>query len=221
MDTIILDIDGTLLDSTYHHTVCWSRAFAAHGLRVPLWRIHRAIGMGGDRLVAHVAGDEVEREHGDAVRSSWEKEYDAVIDQVGLLEGAQELMDACRERGLRVALASSSIPRHAEHALELLEAGDRADAVTTAEDAEESKPDPELVDAALERVEGDRAVFVGDTVWDVRAAAERGIPTICVLSGGIGRGELEEAGAVAVYDGPDDLRQHLDDALRIADSRRR
>lgn len=218
MDTILLDIDGTLLDSTYHHTVCWSRAFLAHGLRVPLWQIHRAVGMGGDRLVAHVAGQEFEEEHGDAARSSWEEEYDAVIDQVGLLDGARDLLDACRERGLRVALASSSIPRHAKHALDLLDAGDRTDGVTTAEDAEESKPDPELVDAALARVEGQRAVFVGDTVWDVRAAAAVGIPTICVLSGGIGRGELEDAGAVAVYDGPDDLRAHLDDALRIAES---
>ena len=217
MDTIILDIDGTLLDSTYHHTVAWSRAFLAHDLRLPLWQVHRAIGMGGDRLVAHVAGDEVEEEHGDAIRSVWEREYDAMIDQVGLLDGARLLLEACQERGLRVALASSSIPRHAQYALDLLDADRRADTATTAEDAEESKPDPELIDVALDRVDGDRAVFVGDTVWDVRAAAARGIPTIGVQSGGIGRGELEDAGAVAVYEGPHDLLRHLDEALRVAE----
>jgi HAD superfamily hydrolase (TIGR01549 family) len=219
MDTIILDIDGTLLDSTYHHTIAWSRAFLARGLRLPLWQIHRAIGMGGDRLVAHVAGDRFEEEHGDEARDTWEKEYDALIEQVGLLDGARLLLEACHERGLRVALASSSIPRHAQHALDLLDADRRADAATTAEDAEESKPDPELIDAALERVDGDRAVFVGDTVWDVRAAAARGIPTIGVLSGGIGRNELDDAGAVVVYEGPDDLLRHLDEALRIAEDR--
>jgi phosphoglycolate phosphatase-like HAD superfamily hydrolase len=215
MDTVILDIDGTLLDSTYHHTVAWSRAFLAHGHRLPLWQIHRAIGMGGDRLVAQVAGDEVEQADGDSIRSKWEQEYDGIIDQVGLLDGAALLLDACHDRGLRVALASSSIPRHARYALALLDAEHRADGVTTAEDAEESKPDPELLDVALDRVDGHRALFVGDTIWDVRAAAVRGIPTVGVLSGGIGRDELLNAGAVGVYEGPHDLLRHLDEALRL------
>ena len=217
MDTIVLDIDGTLLDSNYHHTICWSRAFLAHGHRLPLWQIHRAIGMGGDRLVAQVAGDAVEQEHGDAIRAKWEQEYDVLIQQVGLLEGARELLDACQERGLRVALASSAIARHAQHALDLLDADRRADAATTADDADESKPDPELIDAALERVDGEQAVFVGDTIWDVEAAAARGIPTVGVLSGGISAAELREAGAVAVYAGPHDLWRHLDEALGLAE----
>jgi HAD superfamily hydrolase (TIGR01509 family) len=217
MDTVVLDIDGTLLDSTYLHATAWSRAFQAHGVHPPLWRIHRAIGMGGDRLVAAVAGDEVEKQSGDDIRDRWEREYDAVIDQARLLDGAALLLDACRERGLAVALASSSIPKHARHALDLLDAQRRADGWTTADDAEESKPDPELIDAALERVGGGAAVVVGDTVWDVQAARRAGLPAICLLSGGISRGELEEAGAVAVYEDPCDLLRHLDEALARAE----
>jgi phosphoglycolate phosphatase-like HAD superfamily hydrolase len=217
MDTVVLDIDGTLLDSTYLHATAWSRAFQAHGVHPPLWRIHRAIGMGGDRLVAAVAGDEVEKRAGDGIRDRWEQEYDAVIDQTRLLDGAALLLDACRERGLAVALASSSIPKHARYALDLLDAQRRAHGWTTADDAEESKPDPELIDAALERVGGGAAVVIGDTVWDVQAARRAGLPAICLLSGGISRGELEEAGAVAVYEDPCDLLRHLDEALTLAD----
>lgn len=217
MDTVVLDIDGTLLDSTYHHTTAWSRAFQAYDVHVPLWRIHRAIGMGGDRLVAAVAGDEVEKRSGDDIRDRWEREYDAVIEQTRLLEGAALLLDACRERGLKVALASSSIPQHARHALDLLDAQRRAHGWTTADDAEESKPDPELIDAALESVGGGAAVVVGDTVWDVQAARRAGFPALCVLSGGISRSELEQAGAVAVYEDPCDLLRHLDEALALAD----
>lgn len=212
-DTAVLDIDGTLLDSTYHHTLAWSRAFAHVGVDVSAWRVHRHIGMGGDRLVAAVAGDAVEERSGDAVRERWEQEYDAIIGETRLLDGARELLDALRAAGLKVVLASSSIPRHAEHALDLLDASEAADAWTTAEDAEESKPHPELLDEALERVGGHRAVMVGDAVWDVEAAAERGIPTLGLRCGGFGKAELLEAGAVAVYDDPRGLVEHLEEAL--------
>lgn len=219
VDTIVLDIDGTLLDSNYHHAVAWARAFAACDVDVAAWRIHRAIGMGGDRLVAAVAGDEVERSSGDAVRERWEKEYDALIGDTRLFDGAALLLDACRDRGLQVALASSSVPGHARHALELLDAERRAQGWTTAEDAEESKPDPELLEKALDKVGGQRAVMVGDTVWDVHAAHAAGLPVVCLLSGGISRAELEEAGADAVYEDPCDLVRHLDEALRwVAES---
>lgn len=215
-DTVVVDIDGTLLDSNYHHALAWSRSFQAHDVAVPVWRIHRAIGMGGDRLVAAVAGDQVEERAGDAIRERWEEEYDAMIEQTRLLAGAVDLLDACRERGLRVTLASSAIPRHAQHALDLLEARDHADGWTTADGAEESKPDPELLDRAIERVGGRRALMVGDTVWDVEAAAARGLPTLGVRSGGIADRVLLAAGAVTVHDDPADLAAHLDEAFESA-----
>lgn len=213
----LVDIDGTLLDSNYHHTLAWSRGFAAVGHDVPLWRIHRHMGMGGDRLVAAVAGDEVEARHGDAVRERWEKEFDTLLGSTSLFRGAADLLDALGAAGLQVVLASSAIPRHARHALDLLEADRRAAACTTSEDAEESKPDSQLLDRALEKVDTgpESAVMIGDSVWDVEAAQRRGIPTLGLLTGGFGRAELLEAGAAAVYEGPLDLVGHLDEALDL------
>ncbi len=215
-DTVVLDIDGTLLDSNYHHALAWSRAFdAVLGRHLPIAAIHRHIGMGGDRLVAAVAGAEAEQRHGDDVRDRWEQEYDEMIEQTRLFDGARELLVAIGEAGLQVALASSSIPKHAERPLELLRAGEHSDAWTTSEDAEESKPDPELLDVALQKVQGGRAVMIGDSVWDVEAADAQGIPTIGLLCGGYGHRELLDAGAVAVYDDPADLLTHLDEALGL------
>jgi len=217
VDTVVLDIDGTLLDSNYHHTLAWSRAIAAYADRhVPAAVIHRAIGMGGDRLVAAVAGDDLEEQHGDDIRDRWEREYDAIIDDTVLFEGARELLAAIGAAGPKVVLASSGIPKHADHALELLHADEHSDAWTTSEDAEESKPDPELVAEALDKVAGTAAVMVGDAVWDVEAADRAGLPTIGLLTGGYSRQELLDAGAVAVYDDPADLLQHLDEALAEA-----
>jgi len=210
-DTVVLDVDGTLLDSNYHHTVAWARAFESVDVTVPLWRIHRHIGMGGDRLVAAVAGDEVEQRHGDDIRDRWQKEYDELIDQTRLFDGARELLAALKEHGVRVALASSSIPEHAQHAFDLLDAESLTDTATTAEDAEESKPHPELVDEALARVGKGAACLVGDSLWDVEAAARAGVPAYAVLAGGYGRAELEEAGAVSVYADPAELLERLEE----------
>jgi HAD superfamily hydrolase (TIGR01549 family) len=210
--TVVLDVDGTLLDSNYHHALAWSRAFEQVGITVPVWRIHRAIGMGGDKLVAAVAGDEVEGAHGDDVRDRWKKAYDELIDETRLLPGAKELLATLHERGVSVALASSSIPEHAQHAFDLLDADDLADAATTSEDAEESKPDPELVEEALSQVGEERpaACVVGDSVYDVEAAQRSGLPAYAVLTGGYGRAELEQAGAAGVYVDLADLLEHLD-----------
>ena len=213
MDTVVLDVDGTLVDSNYHHTIAWARAFESVGVTVPLWRVHRHLGMGGDKLVAAVAGDDVEAAHGDALRERWEQEYDEIIGEVRLLDGATELLDALRERGLEIALASSGVPKHAEHAFDLLDADDRADTATTAEDAEESKPDPELIQEALSRLSGRQACVVGDSVYDVEAAHGAGLPAYGLLTGGYGRDELEQAGAAAVYTDLRDLLEHLDEVL--------
>ncbi len=213
MDTVVLDVDGTLLDSNYHHVVAWSRAFDRFGVRVPGWRIQSSLGMGGDRLVPAVAGEDVERDHGSEIREAWGKEYDGMLDEVHLLPGARALLDALRHRSVTPVLASSAIPRHAERAFELLGADRRAGAATTADDAEESKPDPELIVHAIEQVGGSEACVVGDAVWDVEAAMRAGLPAYGVLSGGSCRGELIDAGAREVYADPADLLAHLDDWL--------
>jgi HAD superfamily hydrolase (TIGR01549 family) len=210
VDTVVLDIDGTLLDSTYHHTVAWQRALRAHGYEVPCAHIHRQIGLGGDRLVAAAAGEEAERRHGDEIRAAWEEEFDHMLDEPGLLPGARELISALRERGVSVVLASSAIPRHAERAFRLLEADRAVDAATTAEDADESKPHPELLEAAVARVGGTSSVLVGDSVWDVEAGRRAGIPTIAVRSGGVPEEMLRGAGAAWVFEDAADLLHHLD-----------
>jgi len=213
MDIVLFDIDGTLLDSNYHHALAWSRAFQRHDIPVAVWDIHRHIGMGGDRLVAAVAGDEAEEQHGDALRQAWEREFDEIIEQTRLLAGARELLAELGRRGLSVVLASSGIPRHTKRAADLLHADEHTDAATSSADAEASKPDPELLDEALARVGGERGFMVGDAVWDVAAASKEGLPTVGLLCGGYGRAELLEAGAVAVYRDPADLLEHLDEAL--------
>jgi HAD superfamily hydrolase (TIGR01509 family) len=211
----LVDIDGTLLDSNYHHTVAWSRGFQEAGYTVPLRRIHRHMGMGGDRLVAAVVDDAAEEEHGDAIRERWEKEFDSMLAETRLLDGARELLDGLADAGLQVVLASSGKPKHAGHALDLLDARERTTAWTTSEDAEETKPHPELLQAALSKVGGrpEEAVVIGDAVWDVEAASRIGIPTVALLCGGFGRDELLRAGAVAAYDDPRDLLEQLDVAL--------
>jgi HAD superfamily hydrolase (TIGR01549 family) len=216
IDVALLDIDGTLLDSTYHHALAWSRAFAAVGEPIPVYRIHRLIGMGGEKLVAALLDGPTQERLGEKVKDRWEREYGALIEETRLLPGAQALLDRLRGMGLDVVLASSSIPEHAEHALRALGAAARADAWTTAEDASESKPHPELLEKALERVGGSHAVMIGDATWDVEAAARAGIRTIGLRSGGLADTELLAAGAVAVYDDPLDLLAHLDQALATA-----
>lgn len=213
VDTILFDIDGTLLDSNYHHTLAWHRAFRSHGHDIPCALIHRHIGMGGDRLVAAVAGDDVEQQDGDAVRDSWEKEYDALLEEPMPLPGAKELLNELRSRGLRVVLASSSIPKHAGRAMEVLDAGRRVDAATTSEDASESKPDPELLRTAIERVEGRESLLVGDSVWDVEAAHRAGIPAVAVETGGVSAQELRHAGATWVFADVRELIDHLDQVI--------
>lgn len=120
MDAVLFDIDGTLVDSTYHHALAWHRAFARLGDAPPLWRIHRAIGMGGDKLVAHVAGDKTEAQHGDKLRDYWRQEYLEIRTEVRPLPGAVDLVHRLSAARYRVALASSGDPEFAREAIDLL-----------------------------------------------------------------------------------------------------
>jgi HAD superfamily hydrolase (TIGR01549 family) len=208
----ILDVDGTLVDSNYHHALAWYRALRQHGQVLPVWRIHRAIGMGGDQLVRSLCGDAVEDELGEDIRAAEKALYMAVIEEVAPLAGARELMEDLKRLDRRVVLASSAKPDEVEHYLDLLDARGLADAWTSAGDVEQTKPEPDLVESALAKIGGGDAVMVGDSIWDCEAAGNAGVATIAVLTGGFSEQELTEAGAVSVYRSIEELRQRLADS---------
>jgi HAD superfamily hydrolase (TIGR01549 family) len=207
----VLDLDGTLVDTNYHHALSWYRAFRRFEITIPVWRLHRHVGMGGDKFVAAVAGDDVEARRGDELREAWEELFDQVIDEVAPLEGVRDLVVAFRERGQEVVLASSSVQKHFDHFIDLLEIGDEVDGWTTKDDVEASKPEPDLVQAAMRKVESDEAVMLGDTPWDVEAARRAGVETVCLITGGFSEQELFEAGAAGVFESLDELRAHLNE----------
>jgi HAD superfamily hydrolase (TIGR01509 family) len=206
----ILDVDGTLVDSNYHHALAWYRAFREHDVAPPVWWIHRHIGMGGDQLVAAVAGERVEAEHGDSIRDAEKRLYSELIDEVGPVEGARELMAELKRRGHAVVLASSAKQEEVDHYLDLLDARGLADAWTTSADVEETKPEPDLVAAAMQKARELSAVMVGDSTWDVEAAKRAELKTIGVLTGGFSEAELREAGAAAIFESLVTLREQLD-----------
>jgi HAD superfamily hydrolase (TIGR01509 family) len=214
MSTAILDIDGTLVDTNYHHAVAWFRAFRQHGFVLPLWRIHRHIGMGGDQLVAALAGDGFEREQGDDLRASETVLYKELIGEVQPLEGARAVIEDLKSSGHRVVLASSAKSDELEHYLTLLDARTLVDAWTDAGDVEKTKPEPDLVLAALEKAGAapDEALMIGDSIWDCRAAQRAGVRSVGVLTGGFSEAELLDAGAAKVFDSVETLREHLDEA---------
>ena len=205
---VILDVDGTLVDTNYHHAIAWFRAFQRYEVTLPVWRIHRHIGMGGDQLIEALAGEEVERRSGDDIREAEGELYRELIGEVRTMEGSRELIEDLREAGRRVVLASSAKEWEVEHYLDLLDAREIVDAWTTSADVERTKPQPDLIRAALDNVDDDGpAILIGDTVWDVEAAKRAGIETLAVLTGGFSEAELLEAGAKEVFSSVDELRR--------------
>ena len=214
MALAIVDIDGTLVDTNYQHTIAWWRAFCRSGVEIPAWRIHRLIGMGGDQLVAAAAGDDVERELGEKIRDAEKDLYGEMIGEVIPLPGARGLLEELKRRGHTVVLASSAKEEEAEHYLDLLDCRELVDGWTTSADIDATKPEPDLIEAAREKCrEGDDAVMIGDTVWDIEAAERAGVPTLAVMSGGFSPAELEGAGAIAVFETPGELRDALGETL--------
>ena len=209
--TAILDVDGTLVDTNYQHAIAWYRAFRSRGATFPLWRIHRHIGMGGDQLVAALAGDEFEAEHGDAVREAEGQRYMDLIGEVEALPGARELVERLKAEGHSVVLASSAKEHEVEHYIDLLDARELADSWTTSEDVETTKPAPDLVEVALRKAENDDgAVMVGDSTFDCEAAKRADVPTLGVLTGGFSEQELLDAGAAAVFESPEALLAEIE-----------
>jgi HAD superfamily hydrolase (TIGR01509 family) len=210
----VLDVDGTLVDSNYQHALAWYRALRSLGETFPVWRLHRLIGMGGDQLVQALGGEELEERIGEEARKRQGEEVDQMIGEVAPLPGARELLLAIKERGHPLVLASSGQERHVDLALDLLDAREIADAWTSSADAEQTKPAPDLLQTALRKLgapEDASSVLIGDSVWDVEAAKNAGMPAIAVRSGGFGDDELRDAGAIAIYDTPGDLLAALDE----------
>jgi HAD superfamily hydrolase (TIGR01549 family) len=205
----ILDIDGTLVDTNYHHSIAWYRAFRQNGIVLPIWRIHRHMGMGGDQLVASLTSDEVEEEKGDDIRAAEKALYMALIEEVEPFDGARELIVDLKETGHAVVLASSAKANEVDRYLDLLDVRDVVDAWTTSADVEATKPQPDLVKAAMEKAGSDSAVMVGDTPWDIKAARQVDVETVAVITGGFSSAELEEAGAVEVFESVAELRSRL------------
>lgn len=210
-DTVILDVDGTLVDSNYQHALAWTMAFRGVGMSIETWRLHRAIGMGADRLVAHVAGQIVEDRVGDDIRDIHSREYANLHHTVGPLPGAEGLITELKQRGFKVALATSSAEEDFAKEMDLFDDAHQADVALTLPDVSQTKPDPELLVRALEKAGGNRAVTIGDTTWDMESARQAGVLPLALLTGGFSREELLAAGADEVFESLSDLRTRIDD----------
>ncbi|GLY80207.1 HAD family hydrolase [Actinoallomurus iriomotensis] len=211
-DAVIFDVDGTLVDTNYLHAVCWWEAFRQHGHGVDMADVHGAIGMGSDKLLDHLLPDDRDRDADDDMRAAHRSLYATFWPRLRAFDGAADLLRACAGRGMKVVLASSAAASELAALRAALDADDAISAATSSSEADESKPAPDIVSIALERagVEPTRAVFVGDTIWDVHACRKAGVVCVAVRTGGICTEDLREAGAVEVYESTADLLRNLD-----------
>src|SRR3954451_11487341 len=206
---ILFDVDGTLVDTNYLHVVAWWHAFRAHNHTIPMHKLHETVGQGSDRFVESILGHEDED-----VANAHTDFYGPFLHDLAPFPGAAELLRATKRAGLAVVLATSASAKEAGQLRAALDADDVIDEVTNKDDAEESKPDPDIVQTALDKagVDPAHALFVGDTVWDVEAARRAGLDCVAVLSGGIPEHDLRDAGAVAVYRDVKHLLEEFDDS---------
>jgi HAD superfamily hydrolase (TIGR01549 family) len=218
IDCVLLDVDGTLVDSNYQHVLAWQRAFRSEGVTLAAWRVHRHIGMGGDQIVPALTSQEFDDRRGDAVRAAWRESFDEMLTGVSAVDGATELLRALKDAGATLVLASSGAKEHVEHYVDLLEAHQLADAWTTSDDVETTKPEPDLLAVARDRVGGSRPLTIGDSTWDCEAARRLHIPAMAVVTGGFSVDELLGAGAARVFDSLPELQQGI---LGSADGKER
>jgi phosphoglycolate phosphatase-like HAD superfamily hydrolase len=214
--SVRLDVDGTLVDSNYAHVDAWSHAFLTVGHPVPAWEIHRAIGMGSDKLVAKLVGKRVAEAIGEAVSDAHDVLFTPMIGDVQPLPGARDLLATLKQCGYDTVLASSAQEDEVEHYIDLLKARDLVHAWTTSADVDRTKPAPDLIEVAAERADASPIAMIGDSVWDCRAATRAGIPTLALLSGGISATELLVAGARSVHRDAAELVTKLETALNPA-----
>ena len=211
---VLFDVDGTLVDSAYVHTLAWWQAFRQAGYDVPMASIHRSVGMGGDRILARLLPDGRDQAGDSAIMASHAAVFATFWPALRPLDGARELLTRCHDGGLAVALASSARKRDLEVLRAAIGADAYIDAATSSADAKESKPAPDILVAALSAVgvQAADAVYVGDAVWDIYAAGKLDIPAIGLTCGGTGEAELRDAGAVEIYTSPRDLLENLGDS---------
>ncbi|GAB7068547.1 HAD family hydrolase [Mycobacterium hodleri] len=213
---ILFDIDGTLVDSNYLHVHAWQRAFAEVGLDVEAWRIHRGIGMDGSSLLEELTPED--SSDGDDVKARAKdlhsRFYLETAHLLKPLPGTRRLLDLVAATGLQVVLATSAPEDELALLRKILDKDEIVSAVTSSDDVDTAKPRPDIVAVALQRADvgADRAVFVGDSIWDIRAASRAGVECIGFESGGVDLFRLQNEGAVAVYRNPGDLADHLDDS---------
>lgn len=212
---VLFDVDGTLVDTSYLHTVTWWEALRERGYDVPMARIHRGIGMGSDKLLGHLLGDRRDPDDDAALREAHLDRYARYWDGLRPLPGAADLLRAVADRGLRVVLASSASAKELDALRRALDADGVIDHATSASDAQASKPAPDILAVAMARggLAPDATVLVGDSVWDVAAAHRAGLPCIAVTCGGTSAEELRAAGAAETYDDPAALCAALDHSM--------
>ncbi|MCC3291708.1 HAD family hydrolase [Arthrobacter sp. zg-Y1110] len=212
---VLFDVDGTLVDSNYLHAVAWWQAFRRMEHDVPMSAIHRAIGMGGDKLVEHLLGEDRNKDEDEQLDATHGAIFSTWWPSLRSFDGASELLKACSKKDLTVVLASSASGAELEYLRTVIDADSAITDATSSADAEASKPSPDILEAALEAggLEAPNTVFVGDSVWDVKAAGELSIPTIGLTCGGTSEAELREAGALEVYENPRALLAALDTSL--------
>ncbi len=208
---VLFDVDGTLVDSNYLHVHAWTRAFHDAGIAADAWRIHRSIGMDGSTLVDTLsgdAGDDVKQRLKD-LHSGYYKELCPLL---RVLPGGRDILERVASMGLQVVLATSAPEDELSMLREVLDRDRLVSEVTSAADVATAKPNPDIIEVALKRagVPADRAVFVGDAVWDAKACRRAGVPCIGLLSGGVSRDELMDAGARVVFTDAAELTERLD-----------
>ncbi|MEU5085479.1 HAD family hydrolase [Streptomyces sp. NPDC021356] len=207
----VFDVDGTLVDTNHLHVTTWWEAFRQAGHRVPMHAIHHSVGLGSGDLVAHLLGDDRDEEQDSALSAAHSALYAQYFDRLPALADAGRLLRRLHGDGWTVVLATSASGPELDALRRAIDADDAIAATASADDVEAGKPAPEPVEHALELVgvPAERAVFVGDTVWDMRAGSRAGVRCVGVLSGGIPRADLERAGAQWVYDDPAHLLASL------------
>lgn len=213
---VLFDVDGTLVDSGYLHAIAWWQAIRMQSRDVPMAQIHRSVGMGADVIIPHLLG-EVDDDEQSELTAAHDSIYSTYWPALRLLPGAREVVMHAHDSGLVTVLASSAAERELNVTRALLDLDDYLDHATSSDDAESSKPAPDLVNAALRKAKLDASdtLFVGDAVWDISASAKAGVPCIGLECGGTSAAELREAGAAHTFKDCADLLAHWDEALDV------